>query len=274
MKRHNGKKMMRRHGLNRRGWTGLGEPHFTSGPARRTRPADMGFTLLETVIAVTLVAMMAVGLWSVFRISLASWKRGTESIDANQRHRSMVDLVKKQMASIYGVLAPLDPQTGGVIYPLFAGTESSVQFISLNSLRFYENAGLTSASYDVERDLAGAFNLVQREQQFLGTDPGRESFFDRNTLEPLPVFQDLTSFKFEYFDPGTADRPARWVSSWDAREARQMPAAISMTMVSQDANGETISRHLVVPILARPNDPRPNFVNPFDSRPRRFAEVQ
>ncbi len=265
---------MRGHGLHRCEWTQLGESGFVSGSERVTRSVEMGFTLLETVIAVTLVAMMAVGLWSVFRISLASWKRGTESIDANQRHRSMVDLMKKQMASIYGVLAPLDPQTGGVIYPLFAGTESSVQFISLNSLRFYENAGLTTVSYDVERDLTGAFNLVQREQQFLGTDPGRESFFDRNTVEALPVFQNLTSFRFEYFDSGTADRPARWVSGWDARETRQMPAAISMTMVSQDANGETISRHLVIPIMARPNDPRMNFVNPFDSRPRRFTEAQ
>ncbi len=245
-----------------------------SGSAGQSRLADGGFTLLETVIAVTLVAMMAVGLWSVFRISLASWKRGTESIDANQRHRSMVDLMKKQMASIYGVMAPVDLQAGGIIYPLFAGSESSVQFISLSSLRFYESAGLTTVSYDVERDLAGAFNLVQREQQFLGTDPGRESFFDRNTVEALPVFQNLTSFKFEYFDPGSADMPARWISSWDAKETRQMPAAISMTMVSQDANGETISRHLVVPIMARPNDPRMNFVNPFDSRPRRFREAQ
>ncbi|NWG13159.1 MAG: hypothetical protein HXY20_06455 [Acidobacteria bacterium] len=225
-------------------------------------------------MAVTLVAMMAVGLWSVFRISLASWKRGTESIDANQRHRSIVDLMKKQMASIYGVLAPVDPQAGGVIHPLFAGTESSVQFISLNSLRFYENVGLTTVSYDVERDRAGAFNLVQREQQFLGLDPGRESFFDRDIAEPLPVFENLTSFRFEYFDPGAADRPARWVSSWDAKETRQMPAAVSMTMVSQDADGETISRHLVVPIMARPNDPSMNFVNPFDTRPRRFGVVQ
>jgi prepilin-type N-terminal cleavage/methylation domain-containing protein len=234
---------------------------------------EKGFTLIETVIAVTLVAMMAVGLWSAFRVSLSSWKRGTDSIDANQRHRSTVDLVKKQMASIYAVIAPIDLQAGGTVYPLFAGTESGVQFVSLNSLRFYEHPGLTMVSYDVEQDKTGAYRLVEREAQYLGLEPGRESFFDRNTGEPFVVFENLTSFTFEYFDPGDSDRPARWVTEWDAKEMTELPAAISMTMVSQDAKGETLSRHLVVPIMSEPYDPRLNFVNPFESRPRRLRRL-
>lgn len=235
-------------------------------PQRR----EKGFTLIETVIAMTLVAMMAVGLWSAFRISLSSWKRGTDSVDANQRHRSIVDLVKKQMASIYAVIAPIDLQAGGTAYPVFAGTDSSVQFISLSSLRFYEHPGLTMISYDVERDKTGAYSLVEREAQYVGLEPGRESFFDRDVVQPLVVFENLTSFSFEYFDPGDPDRPARWVPEWNAKEMTELPAAISMTMVSQDANGETISRHLVVPIMSQPYDPRLNFVNPFESRPRRM----
>lgn len=238
------------------------------------RPAssrkEKGFTLIETVIAMTLVAMMAVGLWSAFRISLASWKRGTESIDANQRHRSVVDLVKKQMASIYAVIAPIDLQAGGTVYPVFAGTESGVQFISLNSLRFYEHPGLTMVSYEVEQGRTGAYSLVEREAQYIGLEPGRESFFDRDTTQPFIVFQNLTGFTFEYFDPGDTDRPARWVTEWDSKEMTELPAAISLTMVSQDANGETISRHMVVPIMSQAYDPRLNFVNPFESRPRRL----
>ncbi len=240
-------------------------------PARH--PNEGGFTLLETVIAVTLVAMMAVGLWSAFRVSLVSWKRGTDSVDANQRHRSIVDLVKKQMASIYAVIAPIDLQAGGTVYPVFAGTDSRVQFISLNSLRFYEHPGLTMVSYDVEQDRTGAYSLVEREAQYVGLEPGRESFFDRDITQPFVVFENLTSFTFEYFDPGGSDRPARWVTDWDAKEMTELPAAISMTMISQDASGETISRHLVVPVMSQPSDPRLNFVNPFESRPRRLGRL-
>ena len=112
---------------------------------RRTQSGtgEQGFTLLEMLVSVTLIAVMAVALWAVFRISINSWIRGTEFVDVNQRNRSILDLVKKQMASIHGVMVQADLQTGGLTYPVFFGTESSVQFISLNSLRFQDNPGLT-----------------------------------------------------------------------------------------------------------------------------------
>ena len=103
--------------------------------------AETGFTLLEMVVSVTLVAMMAVSLWGAFRISLASWARGTQSIDENQRSRTVLDVVRKQMASAYGLTAPVDPLSPGVIYPIFEGTERSLRFVSLNSLRFQDSPG-------------------------------------------------------------------------------------------------------------------------------------
>ena len=68
----------------------------------------------------------------------------------NQRHRSVLDLVNRQMASTFGPIAPIDLQTGGAIYPIFVGKSDSVQFVSLSSIRFMENPGLTMVSYDVD----------------------------------------------------------------------------------------------------------------------------
>lgn len=229
-----------------------------------------GFTLVEMVVAVTLVAMMAVGLWAALRISVMSWARGTDFIDANQRSRTILDMIQKQMASIYGVIAPVDLQTGGAIYPIFAGQETSVQFICLNSLRFQENPGLTMVSYDVVRDRAGAFALAEREERYLGMDPARQSFLDRKDLQETTLFSNLMSFKFEYFDPAYGDRPAQWVTNWDAPQTRRLPAAISLTMISKDSRGGTFSRQIVVPIMAKPYDPRLSFVSPFESRPQRL----
>ncbi len=240
--------------------------------SRDLKKAQEGFSLLEIVVAVTLVAMMAVALWSVLRISVNAWKRGTEFIDANQRSRSILDMVKKQMASIYALIAPVDLQSGGVLYPIFAGAEGSVQFISLNSLRFMENPGLTMVSYDVARDKLGNYALIEREAQYLGMDPSRDSILDRKDETAITIFDTLSSFSFEYFDPGATDRPARWVRSWDAREMQRLPAAISMTMTLRDSSGSLFSRHMVVPIMAKPYDRRLSFVNPFDMRSRRFTE--
>lgn len=229
------------------------------------RTSDEGFTLIEIVVAVTLVAMMAVSLWAVFRISVRSWRQGTEFMDTNQRHRTILDLVKKQMASVCGVLVPADPALGmgAGVHPVFAGAESSVQFISLNSLRFQENPGLTMVSYDVVEDRRGDYSLVEREERYLGPDSSLESTANGAEAKTTTIFENLTSFMFEYFDPGTRERPAQWVKDWDAVETGTLPAAISMTMISRDPKGRIFNRHMVVPVMAEPFDPRRNFVNPF-----------
>jgi hypothetical protein len=224
---------------------------------------------LEVLISVTLIAMMAVALWSVFRISLSSWSRGIAFIDANQRHRSILDLVKKQIASTYPVIAPIDLATGGAVYPIFAGSPNSMQFVTLSSLRFNDNPGLTMVSYDLVSSEGGSYALVEREAQYLGMDPARESPFDRTDDTQVPIFENLVSFSFEYLDPGTKDRPTEWVKSWSAQETSRLPGAVSMSMIARDRSGNTLSRHLVVPILSKPQDPRLNFVNPLEDPRRR-----
>ncbi len=245
------------------------------GDLRERLPSDGkchgGFTLIEMVVALTLVAMMAVGLWAVLRVSVVSWSHGTDFIDANQRNRTILDLVQKQLASISGVIAPVDPQRGGPIYPIFAGAETSVQFISLNALRFQENPGLTMVSYDAVPDRNGSFSLMEREDRYLGLDPARQNYLDSKDEQATALFSNLVSFKFEYFDPGTPDRPSQWVTNWDAREIGQLPVAISMTMIARDSKGGNFSRQIVVPIMSKPSDPRLGFVNPFESRPQRLG---
>jgi hypothetical protein len=219
------------------------------------------------VVSVTLVAMMAVGLWGAFRIGLASWDRGTRSIDENQRSRTVLDLVRKQMASTYGLIAPPDPQSPGPVYPIFEGTEKSLSFISLNSLRFQESPGLTQVTYEVTPDNTGNYSLIARERRYLGNidDPG--SLLDREDISVTPVFENLSSFVFEYFDPGDNINPARWVGEWSGMTTRRLPAAISMTMVVNNSGKDPLSRQMVVSVQAEPADSRLNVVNPFNRMP-------
>ena len=233
------------------------------------RSGENGFTLLEVLVSVTMIAMIAVVLWSVFRMSLTSWARGNAYIDANQRQRSVMDLVKKQMSSVYPAIAPVDLQLGGTVYPIFVGAPESVQFISLASLRFNLNPGLTAVSYELVREDQGGYSLVEREEQYLGIDPTQGGLLDSKDKTVIPLFENLVSFGFEYFDPGTNESPPEWVREWNSRLMGGLPGAISMSMVNRDAKGQTLSRHVVIPILAKPFDPRLGFTNPLQMRPQR-----
>ena len=226
--------------------------------------SEGGFTLLEMLIAVTLVAMMAVGLWGVFSVSIRSWSRGTQFIDKNQRHRSILDLVRKQMASAYGLFGQEDPESGEPSFLIFSGAENAVRFISLNSLQFQDSPGLTLVSYEVARDGNGDYSLVEKEVRYLGQAPDQVAY--EMPDRPIPIFENLSSCTFEYFDPGSREAQPQWVREWDGQKLGRLPVAVSITMISRDPAGNTLNRHMVVPIQATVGDSRRNVISPFGSR--------
>ena len=240
-----------------------------SGRKEHCRKTEAGFTLLEMLIAVTLVAFLAVSLWAVFRISIRSWSRGTEFIDANQRHRSILDMMRKQIASTFSVYKQSDPQLGMPSTLYFSGTETSLRFVSLNSLRFQESPGLTLVTYEVARDDKGGFSLVEKESRYLGQIPDQEAAAGES--KATPIFDNLSSCVFKYFDAGGEDTSSEWVGEWDGEQAGQLPKAVSISMISRDPKGNALSRHMVVPLQAEANDYRMNVGNPFG---RRRAVVQ
>lgn len=221
--------------------------------------SEKGFTLVEMIVAVTLVLMMAVGMWSIFRTGIRSWSRGTEQIDAAQRHRNILDLVRKQMASAYPLMTPTDPDSPGPTYPIFYGTETSLSFISLNSLNFHKSPGLTLVNYDVIPGLQGNYSLVEREQRYLWELPDSADSIDLSST--VSLFDNLTECYFEYRKADSEDNSELWVREWDGEEMGQLPVAISMTMTSTDTNGTDRNRNIFVPIHAPESNQQTNTLN-------------
>jgi general secretion pathway protein J len=218
------------------------------------KPGAEGFTLVEMLVAVTLIAMMAVALWGALRISVRSWQRGTASIDANQQRRATLDLMQKQVASISAIILPSDPQSGIGPQPMFIGSETSVQFISLCALRFQANPGLTLVSYDVAAGSGGDYSLVERETRYLGGSLDQSTGLDEPDVPSMPIFENLTSLTIEYFDPGDSQNEPQWFKEWDAADVGYLPTAIRMTLGTRDVNGILQSRQIVVPVQAKPNN--------------------
>jgi hypothetical protein len=170
------------------------------------------------------------------------------------------------MASISGLIPALDLQTGAGQAPIFIGTATSVQFLSLSQMRFRDNPGLTVASYEVVPGNEGDYALIQREAMYLGGDPTLTVGFAESDLRATTVLDHLAAASFEYYDPGNSDLPPQWVTDWDAQERASLPAAISMTLSTRDARGAIQSRQLIIPVLAEPDNSPPGFVDPFDGR--------
>ena len=216
---------------------------------------EAGFSLLELVVALTLLAMMAIGIWVALDVCIRSWVQGMDSIDINQRSRSAPDLIRKQIASALPVFADSSSVQNMSVIPslVFSGSESSLRFVSPHSLQVFDSAGLVLVSYEIQVDSDEQMALVEFEELYTGGSGGNG--FIGSSL----VFINLRSCNFEYYDPGDTEKPGEWVSTWNVPGLPRMPAAIRISMIAKNPQGGTLDRQLVIPLHAQANFLTGNF---------------
>ncbi len=115
--------------------------------AARRVVSPRGFSLLEVLVAVTLFAIICTVLYSGFAMVTRSWRRGHENIQQSERLRSVFELIRRQIISIYPVVpveediesAQAQPGPQRMVaakIPYFVGSDQQVAFVTLFSLRF------------------------------------------------------------------------------------------------------------------------------------------
>lgn len=219
------------------------------------RSSETGFTLLELMVSITLIAIMAVGVWTALEMCIRSWTRGVETIDLNQRSRNTQDLVRKQIASAYPLftaatvtVSPSSLRNQNPATPVFSGGETSLRFVTTNSLMSMDSAGLVLAMYEVEVDSDNNIALVEREAPYVGQGVDGGGF-----TNSVPVFFNLKECIFEYYDLGDAENPPEWLTEWDTESRRRLPAAVRISMIFKDAENDWPGKQMIIPLRAQNN---------------------
>jgi len=204
---------------------------FSSQKIGRSR----GFTLLELLIAMTIVTMLMVIIFSGFYLGMNSWKKGNERIDRQQRLRIILDQFEQDIRSIFFLKVKCSPD--GVSNQKAIAVKADTNkftFVSMTQGLTSEQARGKSAirmvSYyvnDGQDDEKKGFVM----EEFAGY----VNFFDSDEPESK-VYQldpDVTDISFKYYriykDPDKAAKKkgidsdlekeelpkGEWVSSWD-----------------------------------------------------------
>src|SRR6056297_1786767 len=85
-----------------------------------------GFTLIEVLISITLIGVIMVLIFGGLRISVNAWETGEKNIDASQHQQVVLDLMRRQLASMRAaVIETSDERKLG-----FSGGPSSMAYIS------------------------------------------------------------------------------------------------------------------------------------------------
>lgn len=228
---------------------------MTTAEVRRCS-AVRGFTLIEVIVALTLFAIMGGIIFSSLQMGLISYERSQDRIEEAVRHRALLDLMKRQLGSLYplrptAAFASQEGQMNGgdpidslmqSQVPLFFGTESHVTFITVAPQTLRRSRGLSVVTYGLAEDEYGDPYLGALEIQFTGV----ESFLimaEPTGLEgkPLILVPDIELLAFEYYGYDPQTQGYHWFTYWSGDEMQNVPLAIRIHYNDS---------HLTVPINA------------------------
>lgn len=183
-----------------------------------------GFTLLELLVAISILAMVSVLIYSAFS-SMRRTKVGLERVQDRYREgRIAMQRVTRELASAYlSQHLPVDPSLL-VVQTAFVGTRGNpadrVDFNSFSNLRRDRDAhesDQAEISYfgSPDPDGSGTTDLVRRLSTRPDLEPGRGG-----RVEVLAT--DIDLFELEYLDAQTG----LWSETWDSTSVVGQPARL------------------------------------------------
>lgn len=168
------------------------------------RSQENGFTLLELIVAMTILSLVAVLIGSGFRLALDSWKKGETETDWTQRLRVLSGNMSRQLKSAYPYKMKVDDETK----VLFEGDSDSVIFASAFNDQSYGGFKWIRYSYK-DGDFLYKEGLLP-DKELTEKISGKEEIID----------SDLEEVRFEYF----SSEDDEWKESWDSEDG--LPGAV------------------------------------------------
>lgn len=88
--------------------------------------AEAGFTLIEVVVAITLLSLICLALFSAIHLSTRAWERSAAPLETALETQAIAGLMRRQLAQTHAIFA----QDGGDTVAAFYGDERTMRFIS------------------------------------------------------------------------------------------------------------------------------------------------
>jgi prepilin-type N-terminal cleavage/methylation domain-containing protein len=187
-----------------------------------------GFTLLEVLIAVSLLALVAGICYAAFHLGIRAVGKGEQVVVTAQRLRVATDVLIRQVKSAANHPALVDGDT----YPFFYGTPTKMSLVT--DAGQLAGGGRTLATYEVGSDArcavlrASAPCLILQETPYFDSqDLGGDG---ASPVEPVSaaILDGFRSLTFQYLlDDGTE---SEWKTSWNYVENEILPMAVRVVV--------------------------------------------
>ena len=180
------------------------------------RSDSRGFTLIEIVLAVSILAVVVVLATAALRVGLRAWEAGQRRVDLQQESRALVELVSEALAGAYPYQSRLGLSLQRVV--LFEGEEDEVRFVTTSPPLLLE--GPASPFHAVVLGREAGSDALRLAERIVPTDepfgPGAERVLSKS----------VARFALAYRDEAGA-----WQERWDGKEAGGLPTAVRFELV-------------------------------------------
>jgi general secretion pathway protein J len=186
---------------------------------RRSR----GFTLLEVLIAISIVGALLVIAFSGMRVAIAAWHQGEARVEAHQHVRAVAHILTRALGAAYPYRATKGTSPEAVV--LFDATDKQLEFVT-QSPPLPLQAPIAFTAVGIALEEGEAPGLVVRERAL----PNRDPFTEGTVVMRDPSVTSLT-FRFLTED-------GNWVESWNGQDAKTIPQAVQLRL-AVTLNGRT-----------------------------------
>ena len=210
-----------------------------------------GVTLVELLVAITLLGFVSLGLLFAMRIGIGTWQRGDARLAVDRAVVTAGDLIAAQIADAQARNVGWGPLEQRVSFLLFDGAPERLHFLTRYSVARRERGGSYLAEYWFEHDARGECRLLYNEYPFRGDndavavveklarDPNGQILVQYRAPHAGPntriLYTGLHDCGFEYLiEP--SDRPVYWGKLWPG-DFRKLPHAVAVRFLGVEAGG-------------------------------------
>ena len=139
-------------------------PHRTHGRRRRHR-RQRGVTLVELMIAITLVGVISGGMLFATRTGLTTYERINQRLRVNRVSVNTAHILNRQLGALIPAMGECP---GGPLVPLFAGTPETLRVVSGYSIAEGTRGLPQILEYQVLPSPNGGLRLIVNERPYTG----------------------------------------------------------------------------------------------------------
>lgn len=185
-----------------------------------------GFTMIELVLAVALLATMMVLMYSGLSFSLRSWDAGEANGRRTADRRIGENFLRREMAELFPMRFK-DPMTVKVA---FLGEPHKLRFVSSRPAGITQG-GLSLVGVEVENGASPRErHLVMRRAM---PDDEARDFGPLDRAERTVLIEDVESVQFDYFGTENDFTEPKWYETWPFGE--RIPRLVRVRIRAPDA---------------------------------------